>query len=273
MDSRHHASAAAASTTSGTTTSGTGTNTPNVDSDSSAEPKNGEVVRTRVSRTCVSSDEACWSLGGALCQVLSSGRWSWSQMPSDKGKEAVESNRDTGAHYGRKTTMMFRNLPEGCTRLQLEQLLDSEGFPGKYDFLYLPLDLSSGSSLGFAFVNLLTTEDAERFLEHFQGFERWPMPAGDKRAVVHVSEALQGLEEQIERYRNSPLMHHSVPEELRPAIYQQGVRVPFPEPTAPVQPPRPRTSVKPRRSSAAEVVMVELKSDSDAGAHTHATTQ
>merc|ERR1712083_724394 len=92
-------------------------------------------------------------------------------------------------------------------------------------------------------MGMVTAREAERFLEHFQNFNRWPEP-NDNRAVVHLSEALQGLDEQIERYRNSPLMHPSVADELRPVVYRQGVRVAFPEPTAPIRPPRMRTSTK-----------------------------
>merc|ERR1719189_3443101 len=138
---------------------------------------------------------------------------------------------------------MFRNLPDGFTRAKLEKLLDARGFSGRYDFIYLPAELSSGASFGYAFVNMCTDDDAKCFVKHFQGFEQWPTPCA-KRALVHVSEALQGLSDQIERYRNSPLMHPAVPDGLRPAIYSGGVRVPFPEPTAPLQLPRVRASAR-----------------------------
>jgi len=92
-------------------------------------------------------------------------------------------------------------------------------------------------------VNLVTPKDAELFIEHFQGFDRWPEPES-QRAVVHLSEALQGLNEQIERYRNSALMHHSISDDLRPAIYSQGMRMRFPEPTVPIKQPKMRTSTK-----------------------------
>merc|ERR1712087_1003810 len=72
---------------------------------------------------------------------------------------------------------------------------------------------------------------------HFQGFQEWPVPSA-RRAVVHMSEELQGREEMIERYRNSPLMHPNVSDVLRPVIYSNGRRVPFPEPTVPLKPPR-----------------------------------
>lgn len=138
---------------------------------------------------------------------------------------------------------MFRNLPQSFTRLKLERLLDAEGFGSLYDFIYLPAELGTGSCFGYAFINMVTAREAERFVEYFQGFDRW-QEAETRRAVVHLSEALQGLDEQIERYRNSPLMHPSVSDDLRPAVYRHGVRVPFPEPTAPIRPPRMRTSTK-----------------------------
>lgn len=142
-----------------------------------------------------------------------------------------------------QTTLMFRNLPQQFSRPKLERLLAEEGFGKLYDFIYLPADLGTGSCFGYAFINLLTPQDVERFVDHFQGFDRWP--EGDtRRAVVHLSEALQGLAEQVERYRNSPLLHPSVSDELRPAVYTQGVRMPFPEPTVPIRPPRVRTSTK-----------------------------
>merc|ERR1719221_2409340 len=147
-----------------------------------------------------------------------------------------------------KTTLMFRNLPQWFTRQKLEDLLDVEGFGMLYDFIYLPAELGNGSCFGYAFINMVTAKDASRFVEHFQGFDRWPKTntceTDTRRAVVHLSEALQGLEEMVERYRNSPLMHPSVSDELRPAVYSRGVRVAFPEATAPIKPPRVRTSTK-----------------------------
>merc|ERR1711988_700022 len=49
----------------------------------------------------------------------------------------------------------------------------------------------------------------------------------------------QGLDANVERYRNSPLMHHSVPEECKPAVYDYtGVEAVFPEPTKSIPKPR-----------------------------------
>jgi phosphatidylglycerophosphate synthase len=50
----------------------------------------------------------------------------------------------------------------------------------------------------------------------------------------------KGLGAHIERYRNSPVMHESVPDEYKPAMYTRGVRVPFPPPTKNLRMPRIR---------------------------------
>jgi len=136
-----------------------------------------------------------------------------------------------------RTTLMFRNLPESFTRATLEELLLVEGFANLCNFLYLPADLSSGACFGYALVNMATPADAQAFINHFQSFHQWPVSSA-KRAVTHMSEELQGLAEMIERYRNSPIMHPSVPDTLKPAIYHNGCRCPFPQPTAPLKPPR-----------------------------------
>merc|ERR1712113_887226 len=48
-----------------------------------------------------------------------------------------------------RTTAMLRNVPNNYTRDMLLASLDSEGFAGKYDFLYLPIDYATGAGLGF----------------------------------------------------------------------------------------------------------------------------
>lgn len=132
--------------------------------------------------------------------------------------------------------------------------MDAEGFTARYDFLYLPAELRTGVCFGYAFINMVTAADAQSLVGHFQGFEHWPVSGTGKKAEVHLSESLQGLEEQIARYRNSPLMHPKVPDRLRPAMYKNGVRTPFPKPALSIRRPRLRNSeaVRSRRTAAAE---------------------
>lgn len=130
---------------------------------------------------------------------------------------------------------MMRGIPESYSRDDLVELLNSWGFYARFDFLYLPAD--GRRSYGYAFVNLITPADVKRFWAHFEGFGEWGAPH-TKVGAVSWSTTTQGLQEHIERFRNSPLMHSSSPDELRPALFSNGVRAPFHPPTQALRPPR-----------------------------------
>jgi hypothetical protein len=142
-------------------------------------------------------------------------------------------------HEGPHHTLMLRNLPNNYTRIMLLSLLDSEGFGGQYDFVYLPIDFKSHASLGYAFVNLSTIEAAERCWKAFEGFNKWVVPSS-KVCSVNWSAPFQGLESHVERYRNSPVMHEHVPDEYKPMLLSDGKRLPFPPPTKKIRAPRIR---------------------------------
>jgi len=152
-----------------------------------------------------------------------------------------------GGERGDGTSLMFKNLPESLTRYQLEELLNAEGFATRFNFLYLPADLKTGVNFGYAFVNMVTLSDVRSFMEHFQGFHRWPVRGSNKIAEVRLNEQMQGISALIQRYRNSPMMHPSVPFDMRPAIYCNGYEMPFPVPTAPMSAPRTKNRNRARR--------------------------
>mmetsp|Transcript_67829 Transcript_67829/g.196197 ORF Transcript_67829/g.196197 Transcript_67829/m.196197 type:complete len:134 (-) Transcript_67829:36-437(-) len=117
-----------------------------------------------------------------------------------------------------------------------------------YDFIYLPADITTRISFEYAFVNLVSTEAALRFVAHFLGYTGWQEGA-NRPAGLQWSEGLQGLNELIERYRNSPLMHSSVPDFAKPALSREGARTSFPDPTVPLRRPRMRRTAARRRSA------------------------
>lgn len=146
------------------------------------------------------------------------------------------------------TTLMLRHIPNGLTRSNLMALLDLEGFEAAYDFLYLPMDLDTHRNLGYAFVNLVSAVDAANCRERFRGFLEWPLEQELKGRPCEVEvTAVQGREAQVEKYRNSPLMHESVPEEFKPVVLDAGVLQPFPEPTRSLRRPRKRPTQGGRR--------------------------
>mmetsp|Transcript_8467 Transcript_8467/g.21279 ORF Transcript_8467/g.21279 Transcript_8467/m.21279 type:complete len:157 (+) Transcript_8467:2-472(+) len=132
---------------------------------------------------------------------------------------------------------MLRNIPNDYTRQMLLELLDTEGFNKDYNFVYIPMDFKRQAGLGYAFVNLIGHSEAERFMAHFEGFSRWKF-SSNKICEAAWGTPLQGLNQHIERYRNSPLMHADVPDEFKPILLQDGERIPFPEPSRRIKPPR-----------------------------------
>jgi len=168
-------------------------------------------------------------------QATSSHAHSWAEehLVAVDGCELIEE----------RSTVMFRNVPNDYTRDHLMKILDEEGFEGKYNFIYLPVDFRSKSGFGYAFINLINGEVAEAFKDVFNGFQKWSMPS-QKVAEVTWSHPSQGLDVHVERYRNSPVMHEAVPDAFKPAMFENGNRISFPPPTKAIRMPRIRHSAK-----------------------------
>lgn len=137
------------------------------------------------------------------------------------------------------TTIMLRHVPELYTSAELLDLLNRKGFQGLYDFVYLPIDFQNRVNLGYAFVNLLDHAKALHFKNEFEQFLEWGVE-GAEAAEITWAHPYQGLEQHIERYRNSPVMHPATPEEYKPMIFFRGQKVLFPAPTRTIKAPKLR---------------------------------
>merc|ERR1719408_628689 len=80
-------------------------------------------------------------------------------------------------------------------------------------------------------------------MKTFEGFSGWSF---DSAKVCEVSWAHphQGLSEHVERYRNSPVMHPTMPEEYKPMMFQNGIQQPFPQPTKAIKAPKLRLTAR-----------------------------
>lgn len=125
-----------------------------------------------------------------------------------------------------RTTLVLRKLPKNVTRTSLLEMLDTAGMHGSYDFVYLPVDFKKGKVFGYAIINFVTNHFAEKACFHFEG-------AG---VNIDWSDSHQGFDELIQRYRDSPIMHPSMPETSKPLIFSNGLVVPFPGPARKAQP-------------------------------------
>uniref|UniRef100_A0A7S1QX78 RRM domain-containing protein n=1 Tax=Alexandrium catenella TaxID=2925 RepID=A0A7S1QX78_ALECA len=156
------------------------------------------------------------------------------------GAQLARAHRPKAARDAPWTTVMLRNLPNDYTRSMLLDLLDERGFAARYDFVYVPTDFARGAGLGYAFVNMRLASEAVKLRDTLDGFKRWSVPSNK---VCTVSWSVdQGLAANIERYRNSPVMHDSVPDDFKPVLLHDGVCADFPEPTKRIRRPTLRKS-------------------------------
>lgn len=124
-----------------------------------------------------------------------------------------------------RTTLIFRKLPKDVTRASLLEMLDAAGSKGLYDFVYLPMDFKKGKVCGYAIVNFVANAWAEQARFHFEG----------EGVDLDWSDSHQGLDDLIQRYRDSPIMHTSMPETSKPIIFRNGAVAAFPCPTKMVE--------------------------------------
>jgi RNA recognition motif-containing protein len=130
-----------------------------------------------------------------------------------------------------------KNLPEGCTHHELQRILNEVGLDGLYNFIYVPFDFKKSVVFRYGFVNFEQHEQAVRAMAILEGFSGWVVD-GEKGCEVEFSGAQQSLHALVERYRNSPVMHASVPVAFKPLLFEKGVSIAFPLPTKAVNPPK-----------------------------------
>merc|ERR1740138_1559756 len=116
----------------------------------------------------------------------------------------------------------------GCIH-RLIDLLALHGFSHHCDFLYLPTNFELSQNVGYAFLNLASQAHLERFFRVFEGFNDWGVES--KQVCTVCWSETKGLEANIERYRNSPIMRDEVPDEFKPTLLAGGRLVALPKPT------------------------------------------
>jgi hypothetical protein len=113
------------------------------------------------------------------------------------------------------TTLTINNLPITLTQDELLELLDTSGFKGCYDYVYLPGDDCTENNLGHAFVSLLTPEDAQRLFAAWHGGSMHGFSTAAPVLSISVSR-MQGFRANSRRWTAARL--RSVPPSLHPFI-------------------------------------------------------
>jgi len=136
-----------------------------------------------------------------------------------------------------RTTLLLRNLPSAFRQMELLKVLEDTGVLQHVDFLYVPTDFKTGAGLGYAFLNTTSAVQAQLAKNTLTGFSHWHDLACRKVLEVVWSSPHQGLDVLIAKYRNGRVMHPKVPDDFKPALFKNGVRVTFPKPTRRVNSP------------------------------------
>jgi hypothetical protein len=159
---------------------------------------------------------------------------------STVGKESITKIENIGCDAQKQTTVQLHNFPSTWTRDAVLDILDSRGFKGRYRFVYLPMNFSMGGCLGYADICMCSVADAVDLSNKLHGLEIDSVGNSFSIAATWSDQDRQSIEDLIARYRDSPVMHRSVPDAHRPALFEDGARIKFPPPTKPLKRPRIR---------------------------------
>mmetsp|Transcript_77635 Transcript_77635/g.122568 ORF Transcript_77635/g.122568 Transcript_77635/m.122568 type:complete len:363 (+) Transcript_77635:37-1125(+) len=132
-----------------------------------------------------------------------------------------------------RTMVMVRNIPTSLSQTDFVTELIARGYRGLFRFVYMPMNFRSDGSFGYAFVGFCSPAVALQLMKQLEVLE------DEDKGWRAVWSRTQGLTAHVEFYRNSPLMHETIPAACKPALYdERGVQVPFPAPTKHISKPR-----------------------------------
>lgn len=164
------------------------------------------------------------------------------EKPEGKAARDDQANPD-GIPKGEFTTVMLRNIPNKYTREMLVKQLQVD-FKGRFDFMYLPIDFKNKCNVGYGFINFRNEEACRSFVKNFNGVDVSKcLPGLNSKKVAEVTPArVQGLNENVRRLRNSPVMNQLIdhPEWMPLMFNERGQQEQFPQPDQPLPPVKPR---------------------------------
>merc|ERR1719440_2416666 len=133
------------------------------------------------------------------------------------------------------TCLMLKNLPLSLNTSKLASLLIEVGLLGKFDFVYVPRSFRTKVGLGYGFVNVASVDSVPDVALAMRGFKSWPSlgssPSEKVCEVRWASVGLQGLEANVMRYRDSPVMHTAIDASFKPLVFDSnGKSLTFPAP-------------------------------------------
>jgi RNA recognition motif-containing protein len=138
----------------------------------------------------------------------------WTSSCQDRAVASAASDDlgsiDSKEIFDRVTTLMIGGLPFNTTSDEFIEAVDSFGFAGSYDFVYMPSRSTKKNgrmrqgNVGYAFVNFKSASEAARFMSIFSGFT-FP---GDADPVSVKPANCQGYEANVKMHLFSKRHHN-----------------------------------------------------------------
>eukprot|EP00929_Paragymnodinium_shiwhaense_P047904 TRINITY_DN2429_c0_g6_i1.p1 TRINITY_DN2429_c0_g6~~TRINITY_DN2429_c0_g6_i1.p1 ORF type:complete len:596 (+),score=150.82 TRINITY_DN2429_c0_g6_i1:113-1900(+) len=201
--------------------------------------KGGLATKQKVREAAAAAREADAAAAAAAAAAAKANTDVSLPTPAGQVWDATDENRSCKS----VTTVMLRNIPNKYTRDMLVNQLH-EGGRYRIDFVYLPIDFKNKCNVGYCFLNFCTPKECQRFMESFNNVEvRQCLPGFNSRKIAEVTPArVQGLEENVRRLRNSPVMTELRyrPEWMPIMLDKHGRNVTFPEPEQGTPAAKPR---------------------------------
>ncbi|KAH3765612.1 meiosis protein [Pelomyxa schiedti] len=122
-----------------------------------------------------------------------------------------------------RTTLMIKNIPNKYSQKMLLEEIDTN-HPGVYDFFYLPIDFKNKCNVGYAFINMVSTNKIAPFYKEFNN-KHWSRFNSEKICEITYAR-IQGLVPLIDHFKCSSLLAEE--EKVRPVMLLDNKLQPFP---------------------------------------------
>lgn len=140
-------------------------------------------------------DAAAWGEG------LAGSSHALAMAAHQAAQQAVAGGMDPPHEWESKTTVMLRNLPNKYNQQMLLEELNTSGFLGTFDFLYLPIDPETHANRGYCFINFTNPSVAWMLKLQYEGRKMGRF--NSDKVVSVVPAALQGFEANYSHYSTS----------------------------------------------------------------------
>eukprot|EP00440_Ansanella_granifera_P053304 gb/GFBE01057783.1/.p1 GENE.gb/GFBE01057783.1/~~gb/GFBE01057783.1/.p1 ORF type:complete len:488 (+),score=74.19 gb/GFBE01057783.1/:1-1464(+) len=143
-------------------------------------------------------DKECSSSPDSGCLPQGADEFAGDDYAPEANLLAVRERALNGGGLSGNTTVMMQHVPLRYTQRRLVDEIRHK-FAGRFDFFYLPMDPRANSNRGFAFINFVSPEDAERFYKTYHT-KRLKNHQGSDEPVLVVPADIQGFEANAERF-------------------------------------------------------------------------